>query len=256
MTNLKQTDAREFYQEKIQPNNADSGFLVPSWAVDFAEKYAEYKATFNKDSPYQGSAGVWRSDQAPELVDGKKAIPRHVIAEKKTHDGKTYKSKRVAYYFPECFKSVEFEDWDDYDPKDFPYTTQDEEKGVVWLKAGWYESVNCDRCDEYWSAPLDVIVWLDESISSPAGDGWVSVENGKSYKIKEEVVTGWARQQATAFAEFTTEKYWFDEDYRLWNLRDDLRPLLPDEQFRFTTEELYSLFLKQQAELPKPNKSV
>lgn len=131
----------------------------------------EYAAQF-KDSPYQaGSAGVWRSDQAPELVDGKKAIPRHVIAEKKTHDGKTYKSKRVAYYFPERFKSVEFEDWDDYDPKDFPYTTQDEEKGVVWLKAGWYESVNCDRCDEYWSAPLDVIEWLDESAASPAGDG-------------------------------------------------------------------------------------
>lgn len=39
------TDALEFYMDIISPNNADKSFVVPAWAVDFAERYAEHRAT-------------------------------------------------------------------------------------------------------------------------------------------------------------------------------------------------------------------
>lgn len=37
-------DATEFYETVIAPNNADKSFLVPAWAVAFAERYADYMA--------------------------------------------------------------------------------------------------------------------------------------------------------------------------------------------------------------------
>jgi glutaredoxin 2 len=36
--------AEQFYETVIAPNNADKSFLVPSWAISFAEKYADYLA--------------------------------------------------------------------------------------------------------------------------------------------------------------------------------------------------------------------
>lgn len=38
-------DAEEFYNSVIAPNNADKSFVVPSWAISFAEKYADHKAS-------------------------------------------------------------------------------------------------------------------------------------------------------------------------------------------------------------------
>jgi hypothetical protein len=38
-------DAEQFYEDIIKPNTADKAFIVPAWVIDFAEKFAEYKAT-------------------------------------------------------------------------------------------------------------------------------------------------------------------------------------------------------------------
>lgn len=99
----------------------------------------------------------------PEIENGS-CKPRHVKVEKKKYNSdETYVVKKVAFFFPEHFKSVELEDWDDYNEKDYPYTENDEVKGIVWLRPGWYESIDCDNCDGYWSSPLKVIEWLDET---------------------------------------------------------------------------------------------
>jgi hypothetical protein len=102
------------------------------------------------------------TERLPEIVD-KKTMPRFVKAEIKKYGGGTYLSKRVAYYFYEHTKSVEWEDWDDYSEEDFPYTENDCDKGIVWLRPGWYELVNCESCEEHWNRPLNVVEWLDES---------------------------------------------------------------------------------------------
>jgi hypothetical protein len=117
-------------------------------------------------------AGVWRNvSQLPEIVN-KKALPCYVRVEKRKHDGSgTWIQKAVAYYFPDKFKGVEFEDWDDYSQEDFPYTEEDSEQGVVWLRAGWYSSIDCDKCEGYWSAPLNVVEWLDTDTPVVAGCG-------------------------------------------------------------------------------------
>jgi len=104
----------------------------------------------------------------PEIENGS-CKPRHVKVEKKKYNSdETYVVKKVAFYFPEHFKSVEWEDWDDYNEKDYPYTENDEVKGIVWLRPGWYESIDCDNCDGYWSSPLKVIEWLDETAPLPS----------------------------------------------------------------------------------------
>lgn len=109
---------------------------------------------------------VKASERLPEIKDGK-CSPVHVTHNFKNYGGKEYVKKAVAYYFPDRFKTIEWEDWDDYSPENFPYTEEDIESGCVWLKAGWYEQVDCDNCDEhYWSSPLDVIEWL-EPIPAP-----------------------------------------------------------------------------------------
>lgn len=38
-------DAEEYYREIISPINYDKEFIPPTWVIDFAEKYADYKAT-------------------------------------------------------------------------------------------------------------------------------------------------------------------------------------------------------------------
>ena len=35
------TDARTFYEERVAPNNPDKTFIIPDWAVLFAERYAD-----------------------------------------------------------------------------------------------------------------------------------------------------------------------------------------------------------------------
>jgi hypothetical protein len=111
---------------------------------------------------------VKASDRLPEIV-GKKVTTRFVKVEIKKYGGGTFVSKRSAYYFPEHFKTVEWEDWDDYEPEDFPYTEDDKLRECVWLRPGWYEDVHCDRCDACWNEPLNVIEWLDES-HTPTAD--------------------------------------------------------------------------------------
>lgn len=110
------------------------------------------------------SAGSWvkASERLPGVID-KKCTPVFVRAEIKGYGGKVYISKRVAFYFPDHLKTIEFEDWDDYNEEDYPYIENDQEKGVYWLRAGWYESVNCEKCEDYWNSPINVIEWLDES---------------------------------------------------------------------------------------------
>lgn len=101
------------------------------------------------------------SERLPELKD-KKAFPVFVKHMKPRYKNSSYEAKATAYYFPDRFKTVEWEDWDDYHEEDFPYTENDADSGCVWLRAGWYTSIECDKCDGYWSRPLDVIGWYEE----------------------------------------------------------------------------------------------
>jgi hypothetical protein len=91
----------------------------------------------------------------PQIVD-KKAKP--VLVRYLNSNGKAFHA--LAYYFPDRFKTVEWEEWDDYSEEDFPYTENDAEAGTVWLRAGWYQGVECDKCEGYWSSPLDVTEWM------------------------------------------------------------------------------------------------
>jgi hypothetical protein len=95
-------------------------------------------------------------DGNPQAVNG---IMKPVLVKHK-------RGHTVAYYFPEHFKTVEWEDWEDYSQEDFPYTEEDKERGVVWLRPGFYQSVECDNCDGYWSHPLEVTDW--QYIISPS----------------------------------------------------------------------------------------
>lgn len=90
------------------------------------------------------------TDALPEAVD-KKMTP--VLAINGTF-------RVIVYYFPYHFKTVEWEDWDDYTEEDFPYTEADNENGIVWLRPGFYQSVDCEKCDGYWSSPLPVTHWM------------------------------------------------------------------------------------------------
>lgn len=107
---------------------------------------------------------VKASERLPD-VENKASKPRYAKVERVRSDGSVWCQKVVAYYFPDRFKTVEWEDWDDYKPEDYPYTELDNEKSVVWLKEGWYGDIDCRTCEPHWSAPLDVIEWLDESAS-------------------------------------------------------------------------------------------
>lgn len=105
------------------------------------------------------------SEGLPEMAD-RKSTPKHVRYLKKRWKGDPYIAKAVAYYFPDRFKTVEWEDWDDYNEDDFPYTENDTESGTVWLRAGWYIDIDCQKCDGHWSAPIEVVEYLDESAPS------------------------------------------------------------------------------------------
>lgn len=89
-------------------------------------------------------------DGLPQAIDGK--MKPVLVLYGKFH--------AVAYYFPEHFKAVEWEDWDDYNEEDFPYTQNDIERQCVWLRPGFYQSIDCDRCDPFWSRPLPVTHWM------------------------------------------------------------------------------------------------
>lgn len=137
---------------------------MEGWIKEYGDKRAE-------EAKPAGAVWVKASERLPEVVDGK-CHPRFVRIERVGHSGNGYAIKAVAYYFPEHFKSVEWEDWDDYNEEDFPYTESDEQRGVVWLKPGWYADIECDACDNsHWSAPLNVIEWLDESSTAANKEG-------------------------------------------------------------------------------------
>jgi hypothetical protein len=111
------------------------------------------------------------SERLPELID-RKSTPKHVRYLKKRCKGEPEVAIAVAYYFPDRFKTVEWEDLYDYNQEDFPYTEEDVEMGVVWLRAGWYIH-GCDKCEGYWTAPLDVVEWLDETAQSTSAGALV-----------------------------------------------------------------------------------
>lgn len=121
-------------------------------------------------SQFEGLRWVKASERLPEIVD-KKATPRFVKVRRKNYEGKEWIQKAVAFYFPEHFKTVEWEDWDDYNQADFPYTEEDADKGIVWLRPGWYSSIECNNCDGYWSRPLDVIEWQTDEAPLPSTKG-------------------------------------------------------------------------------------
>jgi len=88
--------------------------------------------------------GSQKEDEWIRVEDG---LPE--VIDKKMKPVLGYNGKGVfkCYYFPDHFKSVEWEDWDDYSEEGFPYTEADEKTETIWLRAGWYQEQDCDRCD-------------------------------------------------------------------------------------------------------------
>lgn len=95
------------------------------------------------------------TDELPELKNGK-VYPVLVV---NIEHGKRRINK--AWYFPEKFKTVEWEDWDDYSQESYPHTIDDTENQCVWLKSGFYMEVENTDGNEYWSFPLNVTHWQD-----------------------------------------------------------------------------------------------
>jgi hypothetical protein len=54
-------DATLFYEEVIAPNNADKSFVLPAWAISFAEKYADYKAANFYKLKLETELGEWEN---------------------------------------------------------------------------------------------------------------------------------------------------------------------------------------------------
>lgn len=69
--------------------------------------------------------------------------------------GKTEKG----IYFPDRFKTVEFEDWDDFKPENYPHMIDDADKGCVWLKEGWYQELYNHVDDHYFYEPISPSFW-------------------------------------------------------------------------------------------------
>lgn len=63
------------------------------------------------------------------------------------------KRQLIGYYFPDKFKQLEWEDWDEYKQEYFPWTTEDIDKGIVWANTGWYHEAERDG-EIYWE-PID-----------------------------------------------------------------------------------------------------
>lgn len=71
------------------------------------------------------------------------------------------KSKGVnhlGFYFPEKFMEFSMEDWGEYSEERFPYTEVDAENSKTWLRAGYYQEHNCNKCDTYYT-PIECDLW-------------------------------------------------------------------------------------------------
>jgi predicted HTH domain antitoxin len=97
-------------------------------------------------------SGGWVSveDRLPEVIN---KVMKPVFG----YTDKGFTEKVV--YFPHHFKTIEFEDWDDYNEEDFPETEDDKEKGIVWLRAGWYIERECSRCDTLNWDSINITHW-------------------------------------------------------------------------------------------------
>src|SRR6185312_561950 len=91
-------------------NRADLLDVLIDSFVDIASKVQkdtrkEYAFIVNER---KNNAGVWvkASDRLPGVID-KKCTPVFIRAEIKGYGGKVYISKRVAFYFPDHFKTIE-----------------------------------------------------------------------------------------------------------------------------------------------------
>jgi hypothetical protein len=65
----------------------------------------------------------------------------------------------IGYWYPDRFMTIEFDDWDDYDPKTYPYTEDDPDKQCVWLREGFYIMNDCDNCDNHYYEHVNVVAW-------------------------------------------------------------------------------------------------
>lgn len=96
---------------------------------------------------------IWyKQSEVPCFLENYKKSPPILVTDTKG-------MLHLCHYFPDKWKNIESDDWDDYEPEHHPYTIPDEKNGVIWLKEGFYESIDCDRCDPYWSSPIDVAYW-------------------------------------------------------------------------------------------------
>jgi hypothetical protein len=98
--------------------------------TDVIEALEEYANTAL--SSQKGEEAKWISvkEQLPQAKDGK-------LSPVLGYDGR---SRHIVYCFPERFKTVDVDEDEDESNSDLYF---DNERGVAWLKAGWYE--DCEQ---------------------------------------------------------------------------------------------------------------
>lgn len=126
-----------------------------------AAQYHDERVNNSTHSHYKAFiAGADWAESQVRWIPVEEALPAVIEKKMKPVLGLNGKHAVIVYYFPYHFKTVEWEDWDDYSPDDFPYTELDTERECVWLRPGFYYEVECNKCDGYWSSPLPISHWM------------------------------------------------------------------------------------------------
>lgn len=148
-----QQEAEKRYPD-LNEDYAERGINIPATNANRAMQRDAFIAgtTFAQQ---QADKSQWISvkDRLPETYvnqHGKKSM-RYLLA----YD----KGSKVAWYYPERFKEVNVEDWDDFNAKDYSYIEEDTEKGMTWLKEGWYKELYNYVDDYYFYQPIKPTHW-------------------------------------------------------------------------------------------------
>jgi hypothetical protein len=114
---------------------------------------------------------------APQWISVDTALP---IKDKKSpkvilHNGK---ASLMGHYFPERFKTIEFDE--DLEQQDYPsYVDNDKDKGILFLKKGWYYKLQDVEDIEYWH-PIEGVTHWQPVPSAPSAENMVKT-NEKPY---------------------------------------------------------------------------
>jgi hypothetical protein len=123
MQGINKTTSNEVLQKHIKEQGISLSGYTTVVILDAMEEFA---------TSQKGEEAKWISvkEQLPQAKDGK-------LSPVLGYDGR---SRQIVYCFPERFKTVDVDEDEDESNSDLDF---DNERGVAWLKAGWYE--DCEQ---------------------------------------------------------------------------------------------------------------